>query len=458
MKDSAKKLFTENTLLMFCWLMVIIRVLISLLHFFIPVYLLNVVENYTSFFVILYFVIFYFFNKPKLKIEPDFVLLVIIFVFLCISCAVMTFTTGENYFVLNSNPMNNTEYVLLIYMLGRYYGEHEIPKTIKYVLHILLLAWTAFMLYILISIFINHQITTLNGGIISFINDYGLKMNANRNYTGQYSEVAFLLCVGVLYWTDKTILKAIYIPACIINYIVLIMSESRTAIIAVMISFSFIIGVTLFTKLKSNNKVARLCVAIPSGIVSGFVFYLLKYPIHLIYSFISKHFGVVEHTARAFTESNFVTLNDRTVRWREAIEIMLTRRFMLSGVTPYGIFEEIAKMNGNEEKNLNAHNAFLEVGACTGIPGFVAYTIWFILILICCWRIYFIKKEKLSSLIVPMIIMAFSLSSLAESWYIFYTNIISYVFFFLCGYVYEKGKLNLLLLPKKKINNSSILS
>ena len=385
-----KKLFTSENMIRLCWTAAVFHVLISLIKYVTETLYLDYIDLIIFSVVIVFAAAHYLYYKPKFKLSAPLIMLLIMLAYFAISCVCMSFTSGGDYITYNSTYMSDLEAAVLIFILGRYTARKGFTDLHKRSFHALLLMWSAFMLFVLIVIFSNTMLHLYPKGHIGMYEGTHLELNCNRNETGAIAWVFMLLCFCMIFWTKKTALKAIYAVSCVLNYFVLVLSNSRTALVAAVVGFSCLAGLVVFRYIREKLKLA------PSVLI-------------------------------AVAATNDTTLSQRTIIWGIAVDLLFTVRPLLSGLTPIGIQQSLGFID-------QTHNEFLEVGCGLGIPALIAFLVFLTIVAVKCFKIIFFGKNQ-SLKLATILILAYLTANMAEARLMFYGWFIGYAFFFLCGYV-----------------------
>ncbi len=432
---SMKKLINLNTLIILCWIEAGLIMVRSLLQYF-------VLETYLERIAVIDFAlilavacIYYFSEHPRLRISADIILLLFMFVYLLLSCIGMGLSTGINWFEENSSEMSDMEVLIIIYLLGKYTARTNVSKGLQIAFHIFMSAWTFVIFYILVTILRNDYIVPPCGGYIGMLNGINLQINCHRNFTGALSMTMLLICLIVILSSSQKAIKVIYSLYAVIHYIILILSNSRTALISAIGGFSLIAGIFIYLNYSNSSVPKKILVSVFSGILAGAVFFLLRYPVYSIYSAIANNFNGVEMTAREVLSPDAVSFNGRIPIWKHSIDIIFTPRWMLTGVTPAGVAQALIDSFNGYLTYPHCHNVILQVGTALGIPGLCAFLAWLVIIAIRCLKILTDKVPRPVFMFVTGLILAIMLDNMAERYSIFYMFFISYPFFFSCGYV-----------------------
>lgn len=374
-------------------------------------------------------------EQYPIRFQPAQVLLILFLAWYIISCLSMTITFGSDWVTYNHAGLLNTAVSgLLVFPLGYVMIREGKNSFGRILLHIVLLGWTLFIVYVLFHIFRGETITTFNNGIIR-IKDSALQLNCNRNTTGAWEMLFFLVCCFMTLRCKKMPLKIVYGLASVIHYVGLTLSNCRAGFLASLIGFMAIAGIAVYLWLDRKKGPHKLLFALIAAAAAGAAYYFLSTGIFSLYNAING----AKSSGRAFAEQE-QTFSGREQVWGYAIEgIFSSFRTAVFGVTPMSVVEMINQISTGE-KDVYTHNQFLEIAAGIGIPGLCIFLGWFGMIVRDAYRLFFVQKDKTLFLIVPVIIMAMMLANMMEATLEFYDFINHYAFFLLCGMLY--GKVN----------------
>lgn len=439
--DKKATFFTRSNLILISTVGALYHMSLSLLRFFFGMIFFDYIDIVLCTLILVFAAFYALKARPSIALEKDVFLLLIMLIYLLISCVNRTIVSGEDWLSSNSGYMVDLEVLIMIYILGKYYAKNGIPAYLMNIFHGIIISWSAVILFLLVNVFTNHLVTAPSGATLCSMDSLFFVLNVNRNHTGAYSGVFLLLSLCMLTWCQNRRIRIFYYPAILINYVLLVLSSSKTALLSTTIGFALIIGLLFFTHWNTFDAKKRFSLSAIISILSGVFFFLLRYPVIALYSTIVTHFSGEELPVREILDSSAATLSGRLPIWKISVKFIFTGRFLLCGVTPLGIFKDIAEAKGEEPRGLNTHNQFLEVGTTMGLPALIAFIIWSVLILVACWKVYQIKKDELGLLLIPMLLVAFAVMSMAEAYLMFYSHFVAYVFFFICGIIYAKSDL-----------------
>ena len=431
------KLFSHKNLLIMCWAIAILHLIHSLLRHVIGRQnnILISSEIVLFFLMVAVAIGYYLLNRPKIKLTIDIVLLLLLFFWLILSCLVQTVISGQDYFLMNSPEMTDLEIIIIVYLLGKRCAIHGIRKFTEYILKAILAIVTVSMLFILCSIFTNTYFITPNDGYIGMFGGTDFQINCHRNFVGAGAMTISLICFCLILVSKTKMQKIIYSVFFVIHYFALILSCSRTGILSALVGFIVIVGIVFYMHFDKSKPSLRILYSSLGALISGAIFFVLRYPVFRLYSSIVAQFGGNSLGAREIIDASTVTMNSRTTIWKYCLEIMLTPRYMITGSTPAGSVDALLDLTNNTLTYPHAHNQILQVGISLGIPGMCIFIVLLILIAIKCLKALFGRNYTTGIKFMPCLILAIMIDNMAERYSMFYQFFISYVFFFLCGYV-----------------------
>lgn len=428
------------------------HILLGLMQYYIDVSALRYVDYVLGGAVAVIAILYFAQNREALhrpSLEQG--LLIALLIWYALSCFVMTARFEGNWIIANIEPYFDVCIsVLLLFTLGRFFARRGVGQLPKRLLHAALIIWTILMVLVLVSILNNRIIDTPSGGQIGMNADIALALNCNQNTTGAIEIVFTLLCCCMVIWCRHPLLKILYVLASLVNFIILALSNSRTALIATAIAFALLVGLAVFSRVHLRQTWQRLLLAFAVAIAAfaaflalrRLVFYLHESITHLraLLGQMSTGAGADAGGARSLTDATARTFSNRTLLWSAALQAMVydLQRFIF-GVTPVSVISMMRTIS-NGALELYTHNQFLEIGVALGAPGLCIFVAWTALILRDAFRMLFVRKEGLRSLIVIAVVAALAIGNLTEATLLFYGFITGSVFFLLCGWISVRGE------------------
>ena len=384
-------------------------------------------------------------NFTKGLFRPEFILLVLFFVwsFICTIVSESGQTSGffqslfsalKNSFMVlidDSTLFDTFVSVFIIFIMAYVFRGNSAWKMMESLFHILCAGLTVLMIYVL-YIVCNPGIDLPGSADIGMSSIGRLGINCNPNTTGAIAEIVFLMCLYMVI-TQKGFLRCLYAAASIVHYFILILSNSRTCILATGIAVAAIAGKLCYDAMKNKVMWHKILIAALAATVAASIVIGMKKPVFAAYEAIS-HFSTISGEYDAIREVD-MTFNFRTELWIAAIKsVFQDARHFFFGVTPYGVAKEMSIWT-ESHRTIYTHNQFFEIAVSHGVPGLMLYLAWLAMVARSCVKIVIGgKKETHSGMVVlAAMILMMVLSNLMEATLMYYRLFMEGIFFLICG-------------------------
>lgn len=377
-------------------------------------------------------------EQIPIRFQPAQVLLVLFVAWYILSCISMSVRYGDDWVNHNSFPMLNTAVsMFLAFPLGYVLIREKQNKTGTILLHTLLICWTLFIVYVLIRVFQGETIPTPNGGIIRM--KKSLQLNCNRNITGAWEMLAFLMSCYLAFRCRPLPFRIIYGLSAVIHYTALALSNSRISIVSALAGFAAMTGITVYLQLQKRRKTHPIAFAILAGLLAGAAFYFLSGQVIRLYNACTASRVSVRSTVAKMAADT--TFNGRLGIWENTIKgVFSSFRTAVFGVTPISVSDLIYQAQGGTGKKwAHAHNQFLQILASNGIPGLCLFLGWFFLMLKDTWKLFITQQSRTVFLFIPVIILSLMLTNQMEVFLVYSYQITGFAFFLLCGILHGRA-------------------
>lgn len=458
-----QKVFSQTVLLIFAGLVGLNHFLICQLSYFVDVTAWQNTELYLCAALAFYAMVYFFVNHVRFHMKAAYLIPAAMMIWYFISCLAMNETYKANWLEYNRKPLIDTLITLLVcFPMGAALAKENdtVHKVLNIVIHALILAWTVFIVYILIHVFQLELIYLPNGGQIGMNRQAALCLNCHYNTTGAWQTLFFLgsLCMAIR--SRNIFVKVLDFIAALIHFIPLVLSNSRTSFIAAAAGFVGMVFVAVYHGLSPANghkplsrKILHYLIPACIAIVAGALFLVLRSYVYQLFQSVT-HFNELvlgnddSAMVRKVIDSTTSTLTGRTYIWIGALKGMVStvQRFFL-GVTPPGVNSLISLMTDGKF-NVYTHNEILEIGVAIGVPAMIAFIVWFFIILKSGYTL--VRRDTSREWGPIVLILALMLGNMAEATLLFYQYITGMVFFFVCGWVYVKALEKQKASPRKK--------
>ena len=381
-------------------------------------------------------------NTP-VRFQTAQMLLILFFVWTILGCLSMSVAYNNDWVHYNADPLYNVFFSCMVFFPLGYVLIREKPAAVgKGILHFCLLAWTAFILVVLIVVSQGKTLDlsewkNIDGaqGQICFYKN-SLILNCNRNHTGAWEMVFFLLCCFMVLGCRHPAWKAVYGVAAAIHYVALILSNSRASVYSAMAGWIVMAGIGAYLSLKKQKERNRILIAIAAAAAAGLVFYLLNGVVHQLFTTKGRGLaGTVTNTMTGTAAKAKTDITSGRVKiWKASLNgIFSSVRSFFFGFTTNTVPDMIGQFGTNPNNVSYTHNEFLEIAAGYGVPALCIFLVWLFFIVRDAFRLFFVQKNKTCLLGIPVIIFVLLLANMFEAHLIFLNHFSGYVFFFLCG-------------------------
>ena len=315
-------------------------------------------------------------------------------VWYAVVCAVRTALDGKSYFSANDNRLFYTTLSSLLFFpmakiaagisagtaAGSAAGsaaENKVKKTIDVMLCSAVAAYTPVCAWVLWNFYHGVFVNLPSGNVVKLYQGLSLMIGVHRNTTAAYSLILLSICVYMLVTIKSRIKYVIFIPAAVVHFFVIILSNSRTCymvLLTMIIVPAVVRGAGYLKRVKIKNKALVVAGAVAAAVLVVAVLYFLRSG---IIASNAETWREKLHNPDAMRVRKMVGLNGRINIWKASVKLMFSSpdRFFF-GVTPTMLPSVLWEIGKFPVKQPNCHNVILQVGTCFGVPMMLLY-IWF---------------------------------------------------------------------------------
>lgn len=447
--DTVKIIFREKHVLWFSAAVCIFHLFLSLTHYFLTVSNLYPLDYALILISLAAWATHLILYRVKPHLGKGFFILAGLFLWYLLSCQVMTDTYGRNWLSYNKDPLYDTLLLFgLVFPLGIFMARKGLGLIVRILVHALVFAWTGFIVYILIHVFQNKIIVTPSGGQIGMSSNIALCLNTHYNTTGVIQLVMVIICLFFIFTVRRPIgLRAAYGISCFVNMVAMVLSNSRTSFVAVLILFAACVFSAVYNagwEMSLRKKIIIGIAAAALTILLLLLFRSLVFSVHentthlkaLLSAQSGKPSTDTDSASSARDLTSMGTMKSRIRIWKNALKAMTAgaNRFLF-GVTPVSVISAITEASNDTIHNVYTHNQFLEVGVALGIPGIVCFILFVVFLAISAYRITIRQNTGLKAWIAVSIVVTLLIANLSEATLMFYRFSSSYPFFLFSGWI-----------------------
>ena len=310
--------------------------------------------------------------------SPEHIFLAVFFVWYIVVCVVRTLLERKSYFSANDNRLFYAALTaFVLFPLAAIAGRDKVKKTVDVMLLSAVAAYTPVCAWVLWNFYQGVFVNLPSGNVVKLYQGLSLMIGVHRNTTAAYSLILMSVCVYFLVSMKRKVKYVIFIPAAVVHFFVIILSNSRTCY---MVLIAMIIVPAL---VRGSGYLKRIRVKHKGLVAAGAVLVLAAVVVALYFA----RSGIIASNAETWREKlnnpdamrvrKMVGLNGRVNIWKASIKLMISSwdRFLF-GVTPTELPSILWDIGKFPVKQPNCHNMFLQVGTCFGVPMMLMY-IWF---------------------------------------------------------------------------------
>ncbi len=386
-----------------------------------------------------------------------------------VSCAKNQAHTDDPYFISEDwRLFDFSVCVFLLFPFAKIFGKNKRKKLAEFLMHIVLISYSAFTLFALWHIFHLEVLDLPSGSQAGMTAHFQLLLGRHYNLTGMLAATMFCLCVYMII-TQDLFSKIFYTVLAFSHLLVLYLSNCRTAFIGILVFVIFVAFFLPWTLLKDRKTFVRLLASILICAFCGVLFWFARAWIFILFENITHYSsslaaasGNLSASAHSFRSAHMVSkeqhyfaeslassgadgmrkltgLSNRTKVWSAALKVMFSSpSAFFFGVTPAGVTRAIWDIGGyHVEEVAHAHNIVLQVGASFGVPAMVIFVAFLSLMAFKSIRILIASSSDSFrySYLFPAIILCFVIINMAESYLVGYFSVMGCFFFLFCGFI-----------------------
>ena len=278
--------------------------------------------------------------------------------------------------------------IFILFPLGEWIGKNKKYEDISRFLRPIYYIWCVGMIFVVLKIFYKVEIPYMGGVWFSRV----LWINEHYNIVARQIVAFIFVGLYLLIYDRKIAYYVLDISLLLLNYVVMIMCNSRGAFLAAVIC----IGLAIF--FVANEKLHNLYISAGLGLAVTVLFYICRDLPFVLYETItirdsvmalpnnnylngnSEMIGYYQRNTEGFREmgdENGNTLNGRLEIWKYSIEGLFKDPWtFFIGVTRDNTDDFVYIASGGARADYHTHNMLLEVIVGSGIFAFVPYMIY----------------------------------------------------------------------------------
>ena len=365
------------------------------------------------------------------------------FLWYIVCVAARTMIDGKDRFGPNDNRMFYTALsVMLMFPLTEIMGRERIKKFMNVALNIALVTYTAVCAWVLVNYLQGILVSFPSGNAVEVYKNQSLTIGIHRNTTAAYSMIILGICVYMLMTLRSKLRFLVYIPAMLVHFLVIVLTNSRTCFVVVFCMAALAAIARGLKYIKIKNKVLVFALVAVVLVVGVAAFSLLRNEIIANSAEVWRE--KLQKPGIMNTRKIFGGFNGRVNIWIASVKLMFSSpdRFLF-GVTPTmlpSVLQGIGQFPVNQP---HCHNMILQVGACFGVPMMILYTWFCVSIIRRSYRVMKYEGDKLfkGAWTVPLILFGILLNETMEVLTMANKFFNQTMFFLLAGWIVVMDKI-----------------
>ena len=385
----------------------------------------------------------------------------------CLLAAFAACRTGSTWKSLDAPLYDVFFSALLLAPLAVLLEKEQRETLFDVILAVLVLALAFAMLLVLFLLYTNRTPFSVPGGQVGLDTELRLRLNCHGNTTGAY---ALTLSLASLYLALRRGVwpKLVFGAAFGVHLAVMLLSNSRTALLALLFSLSLLAAVRLLQEKRLGSLARRIgAAALAVGALLAGVL-LLRAGLYALLerqTHTAEALSAGENLAEVMITPDPVTpeeaakseeiiaaresessggralnlnTNGRTEIWRHCLSLLFAdARRALFGYTPSGIRPAIRAASSGAF-NTYSHNQFLEIALGFGLPALLLFLAWLLVLFTLSLRL--LLRGSVRDAVLPVLLLALVIANLTEAYLVYYHYLPGAAFFLVSGFAAEKAR------------------
>lgn len=371
---------------------------------------------------------------------PEMLLLVALLGWYVISCLACGSYYQGSWLRGNAFPLLDTAInVFIFFPLAAYMPENRRTQAVHGVIHAIVGLMTVLMVIVLWNVY-QPNVIRVPGGEIGMSADVRLYINCNPNTTGAYAALLVMLCLYMVV-SQRPLVKALYGFALFVHMVILMLSNSRTCMIAVTAAFMLVAFVFVWHRLTGAAPARRIALCVLASVLTMLLMSFIRYAVFASFEAITHFSELVargDRDAIAKISLTAGSMKTRLITWGYSIRAMVyDLHKAIFGVTPIAVKSALELVAGTTSTDIYTHNQYMEIGVSLGFPGLILFLAFLVLTARNCLVIALSREQRPfpGFYVVPAIIFMLVVSNLTEAILLFYHYLNGSFFYILCGWV-----------------------
>ncbi len=328
--------------------------------------------------------------------------------------------------------------VLIIFPLPLVLGQRLTRRVTDWVFHLLALASTCFICWVLWTVHRSGTAILPNGLAVKMNKGSSLYVGVNTNIGGAIG-VSIVSIALYMIASHRGVIRWVYSLAMLPNLYAVLLTGSRSCFLGLLIIFPVCVFKMLWQTrlLQGKSTAVRMLAILAVSCCAALLFSFCKDWALRLYRAIAQQ----EDADKAVTQGFFHDTG-RLYIWPAALRLMISDPAVFFLGMPLSDFLQACRTTMQEMFGFgfsvaHAHNQILQIGVVLGVPCMAAFTALLVRLLLRCLRVGlgFVDSEMKNAWVLPVCLLAFMVINLFEPFALLYFSSMGCLFCLFSGWV-----------------------
>lgn len=333
--------------------------------------------------------------------------------------------------------------VLLLFPMAMVLGVRKARWGMDKLLHLLVICFTAFVLWALWVLFNGKKVMMPGGQMVGMRNGNQFQIGANANISAAMCTAMVMICLYMIAM-GKGKVKILYAAALVPHLMTVLYTNSRGHFFALWVMVPLLVLMVLWHKTKGMHVLWRLVISCAGAVAAAVLMTLLRQWVFDLY-----HAIVPKGKGGGTVRKDMTVDVARQKIWHSTIKHIFSspRAFLLGtpvSQIPQAIEQAMAGLYGTGHSFVHAHNVILHAGLVMGFPGMAAMVALFVMLFVRCLRVLLGKGKSnpAGAYVLPICMLGMVVINMFESFLLFFLSLMGCLFFLYAGWVVSLDRLD----------------
>ena len=325
----------------------------------------------------------------------------------------------------------------VIFPMARFLGNRKMERAVPVMLKIVLIPNIVFHTWVLWHYFNLHTVRLPSGTYLRMDPAFAMQIGGNQNMAGAHGMTMLLLCL-YLALRQKSWRKFPYVYGMAVYFIVMVYTNCRSGWYSCLLALCVSAFLGTRELLKGKRRAVRNGYAVLAAAGAVLLLHAARAGLFLLLEQILRAKGVLSPLETLAGRTWETGLNGRGPIYRACLYVMFHSRYaFLFGVTPTDLGTTIYNLFGVDEVYPHAHNFFLQMGVCYGVPTMVLTILFAVMLAVRSFRVLFWYEAQLSrgAWMIPVIVWSIMALDMMEAYLNASNTMVLVAFYLFAGWL-----------------------